>query len=265
MIPVFTDTHAHLDSADFAGDFAQTLERAGAAGIHRIVTIGTSLESSRRVIALAEEYPNVFAAIGIHPNNVTQTTPDFVDQLREMAQNRRVVAIGEIGLDYYRMPGGPSADNHALKSAQAMAFTQQLELAAQLGLNVVVHERDSWTDTVALLAPFRGRLRAVFHCFGKSLKNALELIDQGHLVSFTGIVTFKNAPEAQLSAGGLPPGSFMVETDCPYLAPAPNRGKRCEPAFTRLVAEKIAELRSVPIETLAKETEATANGFFRFP
>jgi TatD DNase family protein len=133
-----------------------------------------------------------------------------------------------------------------------------------LKLPVIVHERDAWEDTLALLFPFTGKVRAVFHCFGKSVEHANQVLAMGHLVSFTGIVTFKNAREVQATAQQLPSGSFMVETDCPFLAPVPYRGKRCEPAHTRDVAVQIAQLRGVPLEQLAAETTETANDFFRF-
>jgi TatD DNase family protein len=144
-------------------------------------------------------------------------------------------------------------------------FHHQLALAAELGMNVVVHERDAWEDTVAQLAPFAGKLRAVFHCFGKSIEHARELVALGHLVSFTGIVTFKNSQNVQDTAAVLAADAFMVETDCPFLAPPPHRGKRCEPAHTRLVAEKIAELRGAALDEIAAQTTATAEGFFRWP
>jgi len=153
----------------------------------------------------------------------------------------------------------------AVKSQQAIVFQQQLELAAELDLPVIVHERDAWDDTLALLAPFTGNVRAVFHCFGKSLEHAQQVLAMGHLVSFTGIVTFKNAREVQATAGQLPSGSFMVETDCPFLAPVPHRGKRCEPAHTRDVALQIARLRGVTLDQLGAETTETAHEFFRFP
>jgi TatD DNase family protein len=129
---------------------------------------------------------------------------------------------------------------------------------------MIVHERDAWNDTLEQIKPYTGRLRAVFHCFGKSIDHARELIALGHLVSFTGIVTFKNAPIVQDAAAQVPADAYMVETDCPYLAPAPHRGKRCEPAFTRLVAEKVASLRGETVEQIAAQTTRTAETFFRF-
>jgi len=277
------DTHAHLDFPDFADDLDAVLAQAEAAGVTRIISIGTSVESSRRAVALAEKYPQVFAVIGVHPNSATESGDDFVSELRTLAQSPRVVAIGETGLDYYRLPSAERAPESlvalgnetpgdidaaladgAAKSTQAAVFEQQLDLAVELGLNVVVHERNAWDDTLAILRPYSGRLRAVFHCFGKSPALAAELFDLGHLVSFTGIVTFKNAADAQATATGIPGDKFMVETDCPFLAPVPFRGKRCEPAHTRQVAEHIAQLRGESIEALAARTSATAEAFFRF-
>ena len=151
------------------------------------------------------------------------------------------------------------------KSRQARVFEQQLDLAVELGLNVVVHERDAWEDTLALLAPFAGRLRAVFHCFGKSPDHARRLTDAGHLVSFTGLVTFKNAKEAQATAAcRFRSDSFMVETDCPFLAPVPFRGKRCEPAHTLQVAERVASLRNEALDSWPRGRPTNAEAFFRF-
>lgn len=258
---MLTDTHSHLDFPDFANDLDAVLARADEAGVKRIITIGTTLEGSRRALDLAEKYPQVWATVGVHPSNADEAPDDVQTPLRELAKHPKVVALGECGLDYHR----PPPTNHdAYKAKQALVFRQQLDLAVELGLNVVIHERDSWDDTIAQLAPYTGRLRAVFHCFGKSPDHARTLLERGHLVSFTGIVTFKNAGAVKETATTIPAGNFMFETDCPFLAPAPFRGKRCEPTHSRNVAEYVAALRSVSLETLAAETEATANAFFRF-
>ena len=284
---MLTDTHAHLDFPDFANDLDEVFARAAAAGVSRIVTIGTSVESSRRAVALAEKYPQVFAVIGVHPNSADEAAPDFIDELRRLAQNPRVVGLGETGLDHHRLPSrqmlepapgwlaemplnDPREPEAAIrdgvhKSTQAIVFEQQLDLAAELGLNVVIHERDAWDDTVSLLQNYTGKLRAVFHCFGKAPAQADEIRALGHLVSFTGIVTFKNAQAAQETARTVPGDAFMVETDCPFLAPVPFRGKRAEPAHTRTTAEFIATLRGEPLAALAARTTATADAFFRFP
>lgn len=260
------DTHAHLDFPEFAGELDAILARAAEAGVTRIITISTDLESSARAVAIAEKFPQVFAAIGVHPNHADEAPADLAERLRALARNPKVVAIGEAGLDYHRLPSVEQrAEIDAVKSVQAVVFQQQLELAAELGLNVIIHERDAWSDTLALLEPFAGRLRGVFHCFGKTIEQARAVIAHGHLVSFTGIVTFKNAPVVHEAAALVPAGAFMVETDCPFLAPAPHRGKRCEPAHTRLVAERLAQLRGVPLAEIAAQTTATAEAFFRFP
>jgi TatD DNase family protein len=283
------ETHAHLDYPDFAGDFDDVLRRASDAGVTRIITIGTSVESSRRAVELAEKYPNIFAVIGVHPTYVEESGEDVITPLRELAKSSRVVAIGETGLDYHRLPSVEvakerqtqvfskalqssmeeeiEADIHdgAYKSKQASLFEQQLDLAAELGLNVVIHQRDAWDDTLEIMKPFTGKVRGVFHCFGGSLEQATEVIGLDHLVSFTGIVTFKNGLAVREVATQIPLWKFMVETDCPYLAPVPFRGKRCEPAHTRIVAETIAAARHMSLAEVAEATTETAEKFFRFP
>jgi len=178
------------------------------------------------------------------------------------------VAIGETGLDYHRSANAPE-EAEALEAwtrnrrRQARMFEEQLQLAVDSRLNVVVHQRDSWDDTLAILRPFSGKLKAVFHCFGGSLEQAHLLLDLGFCVSFTGIVTFKNATVVQDTVSKLPAGSFFLETDCPFLAPVPHRGKRCEPAHTRQIAEHIANLRGETYEALAAHTNAAATAFFQ--
>jgi TatD DNase family protein len=285
------DTHAHLDYPDFAGDFEAVLQRATDAGVTRIITIGTSVESSQRAVALAEKFQNVYAVIGVHPTAADEAGDDVITPLRELAKSPRVVAIGETGLDYHRLPSRELAKERntrvtqivasalqysteeeieagiqdgANKSKQASLFEQQLDLAVELGLNVVIHQRDSWPDTLEIMRSYGRTLSGVFHCFGGTLEEANEVIALGHLVSFTGIVTFKNGGEVRQVAAQLSPDEYMVETDCPYLAPVPFRGKRCEPAHTRLVAESIAAARGVELREIAEATTATAEEFFRF-
>lgn len=281
------ETHAHLDYPDFAHDFNDVLRRATDAGVTRIITIGTSIESSRRAVELAEKYSNIYAVIGVHPTVDDGLIDDVALPLRELARSNRVVAIGETGLDYHYLPSvearkqksvqvfnalgseteeqvEASIEDGAHKSRQAQLFEQQLDLAVELGLNVVVHQRDAWADTLAIMQPYSGKLRGVFHCFGGTREQADEVLADNHLVSFTGIVTFKNGASVRAVAAALPLDSFMVETDCPYLAPTPYRGKRAEPAHTRIVAEWIATARGISLEELARATTATAEGFFRF-
>ena len=281
------ETHAHLDYPDFANDLDDVLRRAVDAGVTRVITIGTSIESSRRAIDLAEKYPAVYATIGVHPTFVEEAEEDVFTPLRELAKQPRVVAIGETGLDYHRLPSEEVAKEKqvqvmtalrtetdeeieaqirdgAYKSKQASLFQQQLDLAVELGLNVVIHQRDAWEDTLKIMQPYAGKLRGVFHCFGGSLDQANEVLDLDHLVSFTGIVTFKNGAAVREVAAEIPLWKFMVETDCPYLAPVPFRGKRAEPAHTRMVAEAIAAARDVPLEQIAEATTETADKFFKF-
>jgi TatD DNase family protein len=285
---MLVETHAHLDYPDFAADFDEVLRRATEAGVTRIITIGTSVESSRRAVDLAEKHPNIFAVVGVHPTYVEESGEDVITPLRELARNPRVVAIGETGLDYHRLPSVELAKERktqvfakalqtstedqieagihdgAYKSKQASLFEQQLDLAVELGLNVVIHQRDAWNDTLEIMKPYTGKLRGVFHCFGGSLEQANEVIGLDHLVSFTGIVTFKNGTAVRDVAAQLPLLKFMVETDCPYLAPVPFRGKRCEPAHTRIVAETIAVARGISLKDVAEMTTQTAEEFFRF-
>lgn len=276
------DTHAHLDYPDFSGDIDEVIRRAAGHGVERIVTIGTGIESSRRAVGLAEKYDGVFAVVGVHPTCVGEASPDFIVELAGLARHPKVVAIGETGLDYHRLPaeeppsaisalgaGSPEAMhagvvNGAYKAAQADAFRLQLDLAVEHGLNVVIHQRDAWSDTLEILKPYAGRLRGVFHCFGGTPEQAAEVIGDGHLVSFTGIVTFKNAALVRETAAAVPSGSFMVETDCPYLAPAPHRGGRCEPWHTSLVAGAVAAARGITPDRVAAESTATAEAFFAF-
>src|SRR2546425_6235605 len=281
------ETHAHLDYPDFANALDQVLRRAADAGVTRIITIGTSIESSRRAIDLAERYPGVYATVGVHPTYVQEAEEDVFTPLRELAKHPRVVAIGETGLDYHRLPSEEVAKEKqvqvmtalrtetdeeieaqirdgAYKSKQVSLFEQQLDLAVELGLNVVIHQRDAWEDTLGIMRPYTGKLRGVFHCFGGSLDEANEVLDLDHLVSFTGIVTFKNGLPVRKVAAQIPLWKFMVETDCPYLAPVPFRGKRCEPAHTRIVAETIAAAREISLEDVAEATTETAEKFFRF-
>jgi TatD DNase family protein len=257
------DTHAHLDYTDYDPDRAEVISRATDAGVTEIISIGTRIDSSTRAAELAENFPNIWATVGIHPCDADNAPEDAIEQLRALAQSSRVVAIGEIGLDYHHLPENP-AEVEANKQRQANLFRRQLALTAELGLNAVIHQRDSWDDTLKILREFTGRVHGVFHCFGGTIEQAREVIEMGHLVSFTGIVTFKNARQVQATAQDVAFDQFMVETDCPYLAPVPDRGKRCEPAHTRRVAEQIALLRNVPLEVLAARTTKTAREFFKF-
>src|SRR5438093_7436360 len=281
------ETHAHLDYPEFAADFHDVLQRANQAGVKRIITIGTSVETCLHAVDVSEKYPSVFAAIGVHPTYAEQAGEDVITPLRELAKSSRVVAIGETGLDFHHLPSVEAAkkknvqvfnalqsgteeqleasiEDGAYKSRQADLFRQQLDLAVELRLNVIIHQRDAWDDTLEILRNYGRQISGVFHCFGGTLEQANEVLDLGHLISFTGIVTFKNGAAVRAVAARVPLDTFMVETDCPYLAPGPFRGKRCEPAHTRLVAESIAAARGISLEEVARATTATSEAFFPF-
>jgi TatD DNase family protein len=264
---MFYDTHAHLDYPDFAQELPQIIERAQAAGILKIVSIGTDLESSTRALEIAERFPNVYATVGWHPSDAARAPEEVRPALRKLAAHPKVVAIGEIGLDYYRLPsktsGAGAADDQRYKEKQLAVFTQQLELAAELGLHCVIHQRDSFEDTFAQVQQFAGRVRTVFHCFSNPPSDLERVLGIGSLVSFTGILTFKNAQTVRDTLAAAPLGQFMLETDSPFLAPMPYRGKRCEPAYVREIAAAAQQVKGISIEELSRTTCATAEAFFR--
>src|SRR5271154_1160892 len=262
----FFDTHAHLDYPDYANDLPETVARAQAAGIAKIVSIGTSLDSSERAIRLAEKFPNVFAAVGWHPTEAEKAPRDLRPALREFARHPKVVAIGETGLDYHHLPSekpeSTVADDAHYKQKQAEIFRQQMEVAAEFGLNCVIHQRTSFDDTIAQMKPFIGKTRGVFHCFGETVERMRQVFEIGSLVSFTGIVTFKNAQNVRDCVAAAPLDKFMLETDCPYLAPVPFRGKRCEPAYVKEISEAVAQIKMCSLEELSAATCKTAKEFF---
>ena len=265
-MPIFYDTHAHLDYPDYADDLPQMLERAHAAGIRKIISIGTDLASSERAIALSEQFPSGFVAVGGHPCNADDAPEDLRPALRKLACHPKVVAIGETGLDYHHLPSEKPeltlADDARYKLKQADIFRQQMEVAAEFQLNCVIHQRSALEDALAQMQPFVGRLRGVFHCFVDPPAAMQRILAMGSLVSFTGIVTFKNAQSVRDTVAATPLDQFMLETDCPYLAPMPYRGKRCEPAYVREIGEAIARAKGCTLEELSATTCATAESFF---
>ena len=261
------DTHAHLDFPDFMADQSAVVERAIAAGISKIIAIATDIESSRRVVELCERFSCVYGAVGCHPTHVSSAPFDLRPALRELARNPKIVAIGETGLDYHHLPsekeGFSAEDDERYKARQLEIFRQQLEVAAELGLNCVVHQRESFNDTAAQMEEFAGRVRGVFHCFAGDRAALQRVLAMGSLVSFTGILTFKNAQTVRDTLAATPMDRFMLETDCPFLAPVPFRGKRCEPAYVRDIAGVAATVKACSLEEISKATCATAEAFFR--
>jgi TatD DNase family protein len=267
---MLTDTHAHLESHSLQNELPAIIDRAQAAGVDRIVAIGCDIPTSRACLEITDRFPNVWATVGVHPCYVTEVTePDWLDRIRELARHPKCAGLGEMGLDYYHNPpeGWSLADYQA---RQQEFFRAQLELATEVKKNVVVHQRDRsgmacWRDIVKLVTPFHGKLRAVFHCWILPWEEAEPMVAKGHLISFTGIATYPKAPEVAACASVAAEGSFMLETDSPYIAPVPHRGQRNEPAYVRHTAERIAALRGVSLETLAAATSQTADRFFSLP
>jgi TatD DNase family protein len=261
---VFYDTHAHLGFPDFDADLDDVVSRARNAGIVKVITIGTDDATSQKAVAIAKKFPSVFAAVGWHPNDLADAPADVRPGLRELAANPKVVAIGETGLDFYRRPTDTRSDEERKKIAikQAEAFQQQLELSAELGLGCIIHTRDSFEQTMAQMKPFMGKIRAVFHCFSQDVKAMERVFEAGWLVSFTGILTFKNGQNVRDCLTAAPLDRFMFETDSPFLAPLPFRGKRCEPAYVKNTAEFAAEVKNVSLDDLSAATCATADRFF---
>jgi len=262
----FYDTHAHLDYPDYSQDLPQVVGRAAACGIIKIVTIGTTLASSQQAVGLAERFANIFAVVGWHPNEALEAPEDLRPALRELAKHPKVVALGETGLDYYRLPsrekGGTVEQDESLKRKQAQVFLQHLEVAAEAGLNCVIHQRGAFEDTLAVMRPFAERVRGQFHCFAEDAVAMRRVLEMGSVVSFTGILTFKSAQNIRDTLAATPLGQFMLETDCPYLAPVPYRGKRCEPAYVKEIAQVAAQVQGRTLEELSAATCEAAQKFF---
>ena len=264
---IFYDTHAHLHYPDLTQELPDIIRRAHAAGITKIVAIATDFTSSRRACEIAARYPDVFAVVGWHPSDVLEAPEDIRPELRELAVHPKVVALGETGLDYYRLPshkpGFTSADDAAYKSKQTALFRQHLEVAAELGLNCVIHQRNAFEDALALLEPFADRVRGAFHCFADDPAAMQRVIALNSIVSFTGILTFKNGQNIRDSLAATPMNRFLLEPDSPYLAPVPYRGKRCEPAYVKEISEVAAQVKKCSLEELSKATCETAHAFFK--
>jgi len=253
------DTHAHLSFPDFASDLPATVARANAAGVTQIVSVATDLADTRRVLTVAGEYPGVFASIGLHPNHISDSWRADMQELAALAGQSKVVAVGETGLDYYR------SRDHAM--TQKEMFQAHLDLARQRRLPVIIHCRAADADTLAMVRANVPDWRpwGVMHCFAGNTEVALECIKLGLLISFTGIVTFKNADALRVVAGAVPLESLVLETDSPYLAPVPQRGQRNEPAFIPHIAGALAQIKNVPVEELARITSANARRLFKLP
>lgn len=264
---MLTDSHCHLASHRFTPEeITELLDRARTAGVTRMITLATSLADLAANLDIAEN-PAVHTCIGIHPCDVHHAPDDAVTTLAAHVQDPRVCAIGETGLDYYH-PAPAGWDEENFRERQRDFLRQHFELAAAARLNIVIHTRDregygSFEDALAIYGDYHTSVRAVFHCFIGPWENARRVLDLGGVVSFGGVATFKTAHEVRETAIQCPAGKFMIETDAPYLAPEPFRGKRNEPSFVRHTAERLATLRGETLGDLARHTTATATDFFR--
>ncbi|SDI11629.1 TatD DNase family protein [Alteribacillus persepolensis] len=253
---VLFDTHVHLNIEQFEDDVVETIERAQAEGVQLMTVVGFDRETIPKAIELAETYDFIYAAVGWHPVDAIDMTDDDLKWLEELSQHPKVVALGEMGLDYHW--------DKSPKDVQKEVFRQQIQLAKKVNLPVIIHDREAHQDIVDILKEENAsETGGIMHCFGGSLEIAQECLKMNFYISFGGPVTFKNAKRPKEVAKEVPMDRLLVETDSPFLAPHPNRGKRNEPAYVKLVAEKIAELKEISYEELAEQTTANAKKLFR--
>ena len=249
------DTHAHYDSRQFDADRDQVLSALPGQGVGLVVNPGCDLDSSRRAIGIAERYPFIYAAVGVHPEDCAGWQDTDVDELRSLAAHPKVVAVGEIGLDYYWKENPP-------REFQQRVFRAQLALARELDLPVIVHDREAHGDCLSIIREFP-QVRGVFHCFSGSAEMAKELVGLGWMISFTGALTYKNARKAVEAAQAVPLDRIMIETDSPYLAPVPCRGERCHSGLVRHTCQRLAELRGISPEECARITFENGTEFYQ--
>jgi TatD DNase family protein len=254
------DTHTHLDDARYNDDREAIITRARDAGVEAFVTIGCDLTTSQAAVALAEQYPFVYASIGVHPHEVKHILDSWYGEFRRLAQRQKVVAYGEIGLDYHY--------NHSPPREQRQRFREQIQLARELNLPVIIHTREAQEDTITILKEENAsEVGGVFHCFSGDAWLAKDALDLGFYLSFSGILTFHNATMLREIAKTAPLDRLLIETDCPYLTPLPHRGKRNEPAYVSFVAQKLAEIHAdapgMSVETIGRITTQNAKRLFK--
>ena len=248
------DTHAHYDAEEYSQDRDGVLAALPEMGVALAVNPGCNIPSSKAAVELARKWPFLYAAVGYHPENCGPYRPEDLDVLRELAREPKAVAIGEIGLDYYWEENPP-------KEHQLRVFRDQMALAQELDMPVIVHDRDAHADSLAVVREFPG-VRGVFHCYSGSAEMARELVKLGWMISFTGVLTYKNARKAVEAAQAVPLDRLMIETDSPYMAPVPYRGKRNHSGYVRYVCERLAELKGVSFEECARITMENGKRFF---
>lgn len=252
------DSHAHLDMEDFQQDLPMVLNRAIQGGVCQVITIGIDLASSKKALDIAKAHHFVFATVGCHPHNADRLENGDLDRMAELAAGSKVVGWGEIGLDFHR--------NHSSREGQMRAFEAQLEIAAHLDLPVVIHDRDAHDEVLAMLQSMgKSRPRGVIHCFSGDYALAEAFMELGYYISIPGTVTFPKAHAVKEAAARIPLDRLLVETDAPFLAPAPKRGKRNEPALVYYTAKEIANLRDTSFDEVARRTAANTRMLFAMP
>jgi TatD DNase family protein len=252
---MYIDTHAHLFDPKFKGELEQIIERAKEAGIDYIIVPATDLASSEEAVNLADKFDCIYAAVGVHPHETKEWDDSWIDRIENLAKKNKVVAIGEIGLDYYY--------DFSPREIQIKAFEAQIELALKLKLPVIIHNREANNDVMNLARKYKERgLRAQFHCFAGSIADARELVEMHHYISFPGIVTFKNADEVRKVLSRIALENLMLETDAPYMTPIPHRGQRNESSYIKFIAEKIAEIQKLRVEDVARTTTYNVHNLF---
>jgi TatD DNase family protein len=252
------DTHCHLTFEGLSEDVAAVIERSRAAGVVGWITVGTDPEHNQKAVELANRFENMYAAIGIHPHDARTVTADTLEELRALAQHKKIVAIGETGLDYHY--------NFSPHDEQKSVFAEQLKIAAELELPVIIHCREAFEETIEILEQFKDAKKAVFHCFSGEASQAKIILDKGFYISFTGVITFKNAEAIREAARVVPMDRMMVETDCPYMSPEPMRKQKInEPALMVHTAKCLAELKGMSLGDFAEAVTATSKAFFSLP
>ena len=250
------ETHAHYDDEQFEEDREELLRRLPKENIETVINVGASFAGAKNSFALAHQYPYIYAAVGVHPSNIEDLSEETMEELRTMARDKKTVAIGEIGLDYYW------EKDPEKRQLQQQIFIRQLDLARQLHLPVCVHDRDAHGDTLAILKREGKGIRGVMHCFSGSWEMAQELLKLDWYIGVDGPLTFKNAAKLPEIVQKFPLERLLVETDAPYMAPVPMRGKQNEPAYVRFVAEKVAEIKGISMEMVAKQTSQNAEELY---
>ncbi len=251
---MFIDSHAHIQLPQFNRDRDAVLRRADSAAVSAILVIGFDMETSLGAIELAKRHPRIYATAGMHPHDAKDLTPCVLKTFRELAAHPKVIALGEMGLDYYR--------NLSPRPIQKDVFEKQLDLAEVLQMPVIIHNRDAYMDILPILEARQGKIQGVLHCFTGDVKLMRRSLDLGFHIGIGGIVTYPNAKDIQVVVKEVPEDRLLIETDCPWLAPQFRRGKRNEPAYVLAVAEKIAELRGVSIEMIGKITTQNFHTLF---